>query len=84
MLKKLFCKHSLTQLKSVGNWFITFETSNGLDNAETRTLIFECCDCGKKIKKEQILRDGKLENYKDIKFEYDNAHINVGKTMSKI
>lgn len=68
MFKKLFCHHDLLTLKTIkDDWFPTFHTTNGLDDEDTRQLIFTCDECGKRLEKTQIRSHGMIINFRDVK-----------------
>lgn len=65
MFKRLRCNHAF-DLTSIGKWYPTFETSNGLADEDERILKLECWQCGKKKNVTQTMVRGEIISHLDI------------------
>ncbi|MBC2038980.1 hypothetical protein HCB14_05895 [Listeria marthii] len=65
MFKRLRCEHIFDLIKA-GPWRLTFETSNGLDDADERVLVVRCFACGKRKNITQTKRNDQIIDYVDI------------------
>lgn len=66
MFNRLLCHHDNLKLIKKHEWIPTFHTTNGLDDEDERTLVFNCDECGKRIEKRQIKSHGSIMNFKGI------------------
>lgn len=50
---RLACDHGELYVDREGDWIPTFETTNGLDDEDTRTVVYKCSDCAKEFRREE-------------------------------
>jgi len=66
-IRGIFCDHINSEVIHKFEWTPTFHTTNGLDDEDERTLLFECEDCDCRIKRTQFKSgNGFIKNYRDI------------------